>query len=570
MKRQVFILFSGLLLGSLSLYGQDLGNLKNQKPLTLSGGVGAGSNFYTSNEAYKSRDPFNWNLHGNLTANLYGVALPFSFVVSQYSSSYSAPFSQFGISPSYKWATVHLGYRSMSLSPLVFDGQSFLGAGVELHPGKFSFAGFYGRLNKAVSEDTTYDHRIEPQYSRIGYGFKIGFDHNGNRIQLNAFHAADKENSIPTLLDSLNTLRPQANTVLGGSWNYRFFGVLSFDGDLAFSLLNRDQHYAPLDSIGHYEVPQFIRTISPVNNSSVFSYSGRTHIGLNLQGVNLMAGYQRIQPDYLSLGTPYTVNDVETFQANAGTTLLKGHVHIQASGNSQHNNLSKALVTELHSRSGNLNINANIQSNILINMNVNAAHVFQKDGTLKLNDSLRMNQLMLNYSLSPSYILTSATRQQTINANFSYTNLDDRNPVTSAQAAGNNINLSGNYALQFIQSYVGANAGVTYSVYGQEDFRYQSTGINVGGNVQLLKDHQLGIQGNIGYFLNRSKGATVGNNTSFSLNSSYSANKHSFSLYSSYIITPPVNLNPLDKVNRVPSAVNSRNFSAGISYGYQF
>ena len=174
MKRAILGVLCILLAGASAAFGQELDKLKGRKPFRLSGSIGAGTNFYASDEAYKSRDPFNWNLYGNLNASLYGVELPFSFVVNQYSSSYSVPFRQFGISPTYKWATVHLGYRHLSMSPLVFDGQSFLGAGIELRPGKLQISGFYGRLNKAISEDTTYDHRVEPRYSRMGYGARIG------------------------------------------------------------------------------------------------------------------------------------------------------------------------------------------------------------------------------------------------------------------------------------------------------------------------------------------------------------------------------------------------------------
>src|SRR5690606_25040226 len=118
--------------------------------------------------------------------------------------------------------------------------------------------------------------------------------------------------------------------------------------------------------------------------------------------------------------------------------------------------------TQLNSRSGNLAINASPMKNLHLSGNVNVAHVFQQDGALELDETLKMNQLMLNYSFSPSYIISSQTRQQSINANVSYTNLDDRNPLTAAQAAGDNINLSGNYGLQFLQSYAGVNGGFTY------------------------------------------------------------------------------------------------------------
>lgn len=555
---------------ALLLAAQDLDSLKSKKPFTLTGGVGAGANFYASNEKDKTRDPFSWNMYGNLTANLYGLALPFSFAVSRYSTSYSVPFSQVGLSPTYKWAKLHLGYRTMSLSPLVFDGQTFLGAGLELHPGKFEFGAFYGRLNKAISEDTTYDHRIEPQYSRKGYGLKLGFGNDKNHFGLSYFHGKDDPGSIPLITDTLNSLLPQENSVLGTSLTLQFLKHFNLTADLALSLLNRDMHYANLDSIGHYEVPKFVRRFTPINESSVLSYSGRSRLSYSGGGIHASVGYQRIQPDYISLGTPYTVNDLETISGNLGATALKGHLSMNASYSSQHNNLEHALASTLVARSGNLSINANISQHLNINANINGAAVKQNDGQLKLSDSIRMNQLMLNYSLSPSWVSQTTSLQHTISSSVSYTDLKDHNPVTASQAAGNNINLNGNYGLQFLKSYKGINLGISYSVYGQQDFRYHSTGVHGGGNMQLLKDHQWSLQGDIGYFLNRSGGVSVGSNTTFAINSSYNVKKHSFSLFSSYTITPPINLNPLDKVNIVPYRVNSRNFSGGISYGYQF
>lgn len=73
-------------------------------------------------------------------------------------------------------------------------------------------------------------------------------------------------------------------------------------------------------------------------------------------------------------------------------------------------------------------------------------------------------------------------------------------------------------------------------------------------------------QASAGYFVNSSANGTVANNTTFSFNSSYSLQKHSFGFYLSYILTPPVNLNPLNVVNHIPIAVNSKNLSGGLTY----
>src|SRR5579872_6384618 len=241
--RTKLAILSGMLLTVTAIHAQNLDNLKDQKPFTIHGLLGAGAEFYQSNESYPTRPPFAWNINGSLTPSFYGVSMPLAFVVTQYGKSYSSPFTQLGISPSYKWVKLHLGYRTMLFSPLVFAGQSFLGGGIELSPKGFYFGGWYGLLNKAVQEGTSFAHPIEPQYRRIGYGFKFGIGSPKNNVSISFFHARDDSGSIRRLQDSLTAILPQENSVVGSSWRFTFFHRLVWTGDLAAAILNRDQSY---------------------------------------------------------------------------------------------------------------------------------------------------------------------------------------------------------------------------------------------------------------------------------------------------------------------------------------
>jgi hypothetical protein len=559
-----------LLLRAKSTWAQNIGALKGQDPVSFHGSLGAGMDFYNSNETYPTRDPFAWNLYGSFTPSFYGFSLPFSFVITQYSKSYTTPFAQLGISPSYKWIKLHLGYRSIAFSPLVFDGQSFLGAGIELSPKGFYFGAFYGRLNAAISEDTTYGHTLQPQYARMGYGLKIGVGNSKNNISFQVFHAKDDSGSIHRVYDSLTTILPQENSVAGASWHFTFLRKLSFTGDLAGSLLNRDQSYEQIDSIGYYKIPRLVQKLMPINYSSVFSYAGQAQLSLLLKNFNASAGYRRIQPDFVSLGVPYALNDLEMINGNIGTSLDKGRISMNAAYNSQHNDLSHMLSSSLLTRTGNVSLNAFVNRHLNVNMNLTGVQVYQRDGLLKLSDSVRMNQFMFTATLSPSLNFADETRQHTIGASVSYTDLDDHNPVTAAQTGGNNFSSSLNYALFFSKVYWGLNVTAIYSQYGQGENKYQSAGLNAGANAQLLKAHNWMVQGSIGYFLNHDTGSPAGNNTTFSFSSSYGLKTHSLSVYVSYILTPPVNLNPLLTVNRVPYAVNTKNLAGGITYAYHF
>jgi hypothetical protein len=559
-----------LMLPVINSWAQNLDDLKGQKPAVFHGSLGAGADFYQSNESYPTRPPFAWNVYGSFTPSVYGVSLPFSFVVTQYGKSYASPFTQLGISPSYKWIKLHLGYRTMQFSPLVFAGQSFLGGGIELSPKGFYFGAFYGLLNKAVQEDTSFAHPIEPQYARIGYGFRLGVGGVKNNLSFSFFHAKDDMGSITRLQDTLTTILPQENSVVGASWHFTLFHHWVWTGDLAAGLLNRDQSYQEIDSIGYYKIPTLMRKIMPINWSSVFSYAGQSQLSFTWKSINASAGYRRIAPDFVSLGVPYMLNDLEMVNGNFGGSFDKGRLSTNLSFTTQHDNLSHQLVSTLLTRTGNLGLNAFVSQHLNLNATVTAVQVYQRNGTEQLSDSVRMNQLMLAFTLAPTINFSDNNYQHTITASLSYTDLNDHNPVTSELAGGNNISTSLNYSLYFNHSFWGLNTSLLYSQYGQGENKYESTGLNAGANMQLLSGHQLALQGSIGYFLNHYTSSPTGNNTTFSFNGNYTLQHHSLGVYLNYVLTPPINLNPLTTIYHIPIAVNSRNLAGGIQYGFHF
>lgn len=66
--------------------------------------------------------PFNYVITGAPVLSLYGMQIPVSFVIGRQQSSFTQPFNQFELSPSYKWVTVHAGYRNLTFSPYTLTG----------------------------------------------------------------------------------------------------------------------------------------------------------------------------------------------------------------------------------------------------------------------------------------------------------------------------------------------------------------------------------------------------------------------------------------------------------------
>ncbi len=571
MKKIILLVFLLLLICFCKiqfLHGQDLSKIGKAKPFTISGNIGGGLNFYSSNETSYTRDPFTWDLYGNFTPTVYNFSFPFSFVINQYSKSYTTPFAQFGISPTYKWVKLDLGYRNISMSPFTFDGQNFKGVGIELTPKKFRFAAFYGSLNKAISEDTTAGQLAMPQYGRKGYGGRIGYGTNSNHFDLIYFHASDDSSSIKLINDTL-TVRPQENTVIGASFKFTFLKKIIWSADLAASAISQD-FAAPKvnkDTLTKTLDKLFYNFIN-FRNSTTTSYAGQTLLTLLLKNFNTTFGYRRVESGFQSLGTPYMLNDVEVFQWNGGTTLAKGKVNINANFNDQHNDLSKLLASQLNTATGSLNLWAMMSTHASLSISTTAISLQQKDGTQQINDSVRENQVIFNVAVTPSFNFGNPAAMQSVTPSITYSLLDDHNVVTSPITNSNTITAVLAYSCTFTQKFFSLNGNLLYNHYNQSANTYTSYGFNAGTSMQLLKNKTLGFQLSAGYLLNRYSQGSPGNNITGSVNIHYSLKKkHSFSAYFNIVATPPTS-NYLQQ--KLPYSVTTTNKSGGISYNYSF
>ncbi|MCO5285880.1 MAG: hypothetical protein M9898_05660 [Chitinophagaceae bacterium] len=443
--------------------GQSLENLGKQEPFKIRGSIGASANYYSSNEAVASRPPWSWNLYGSLTPQVYGVSLPVSFTLNQFGNSFSQPFAQFGISPTYKWAKIHLGFRNIRMSPLVFDGQSFRGAGVELNPGLLRFAAFYGRLNKKVNEDTTSGQFAVPQFSRTGYGVKLGVGNQNHYLDLIYFYAKDDSTSATVI--NKQKIQAQENAVIGTSLKTTILKKVVLMADLAASGLTSDLSSEKLDSVTGGLINKVFSNLLPFRNSTDVHFGGQASVSASLQNFNTTIGYRRVDPGFKSLGTPYMLNDVEMINWATNSNLLDGKVNINTNISNQRNNLKRDLTSRLNTSVGNLNVSAMVSQKMHINFGYSGYILKQSDGTLQLTDSTRLNQQIHQLNLMPSYTIFNNTRSQSFSASLNYMKLNDMNPVTSPSTSSSNLSTSLNYSLGFTKMGVNINSGVLYNQY---------------------------------------------------------------------------------------------------------
>ena len=129
--------------------------------------------------------------------------MPFSFNwYSNEKAGFTQPFNQFGISPTYKWLTFHLGYRNVSFSEYTLNGYTFLGVGLEARPGKFRLGAIYGKFNQNSEYDLLMVDSI-PKLTRTGWAAKIGYGTNERFVDISFLRIGD---NTKNLSDSLITL----------------------------------------------------------------------------------------------------------------------------------------------------------------------------------------------------------------------------------------------------------------------------------------------------------------------------------------------------------------------------
>jgi len=446
----LFFLFSN------TLSAQQLDQVGKKDGLKLNGGLNI-NQVYRSN-ATSGIDPYAMVVTGNMAANLYGMSIPMSFTWSNQNWTYTQPFNQFSISPSYKWATVHLGYSSMSFSPYSLSGHTYAGVGVDLTPtDKLKFSAMYGRLRKALPGDSTSG--FDPQYKRIGSGFKAAYTFKNAEVGLHLFYGQDDEDKPFEKMDSLG-ITPKENMVLGSTFMVRPLQRLTLRGEMSVSSLSHDRR---------------LSSASDFNGAATFRYhAAKSDVSYSSSIGSIGAGIEYVEPGYETLGAYYTVNDFVNYTLNLATVILKGKVSMAASVGLRQTNLDNQSDTDQKDHIQNLNVGFNPNERFNLNLSYsnfyNYTHVqtvFEETNThtdYELMDTLTFTQINENISLSTNWQMKKTdTNKHTLNANVNFQQASQNQSDVVENADSRFINASGGYAWARPQQNLSVGLNMNYS-----------------------------------------------------------------------------------------------------------
>ncbi|WP_460944022.1 hypothetical protein [Spirosoma daeguense] len=469
LSRYVRLLLCLLLSGSAWSQDVDLTNLKKVK---LSGGLSVNTLYNSYNPTGAA--PLSYFVSGNLSLQALGTVIPVTLSYSSRKFTYSQPFSynQIGIHPTYKWATAHLGMSNMTFSPYSLNGHQFSGIGFDLVPGKWKISTMYGRLIKAQeATDAT-----PAAFQRTGMGLQASWQNEKFRAGVTTFYASDNPNSvtIPVRPDSTAPFEqptPLSNMVIGANFGTTLFNFLQFDVEYTNSVLERNR---TISERGTMNAPAALLWRP---NATAESYHAiKSTLNANLKRTNTIigVGYERVDPNYLTLGGYFFTNDFENVTLNFTQPFWAGKISTSGSIGVQWDDLKNVKSSAQRRLVGNLNVIATPTPRLNLSFNYSSfqAYTFIRNSIQNITrlspleqlDTLNFTQITQNVALNAIYQLKNTeTVIQTIMVNGSV--------MGAVNKQGDLIRRG-----QLSQVY---NGTVTYSYGLPRQFLTMSTGLNV-------------------------------------------------------------------------------------------
>jgi hypothetical protein len=449
---------------------QRIEAIGKEPALKINGAVSVNQVGYLSAGIPNRRDPYTLFATASLNLDIYGWVIPFSFSYSnQTKGSFQQPFNQYALHPSYKWITTHIGYQSMSLSSYTVNGHLFSGVGVDLAPeGKWKLSALGGRFQKAVNvvPDVVSSSPVEPAYRRMGYGVKVSY---GAKDQYDVilFKAKDAVNSL-TAIPKDKVVRPQDNLVMGFNFRKSLGKRLLLNGELGVSALTNDLRAAK-DS-GTNTVPD-LGTLLHTNTSTALYKAFKTGLQYNLGKAVVGLGYERIDPEYKTLGAYYFTNDVENITGTLSTRLLKDKVSLALNAGMQRNDLKKDKQSTMKRFVGAGNVSialnkklsltttySNFQSFVNIRSTFNDINQLTPYDNL---DTLNYTQVSQNAAIGANYIIQqSKERSSSMNVNVSYLTTADKQGGKKQASGGQFYNFNGSYVLNWVPQRLAVTIGL--------------------------------------------------------------------------------------------------------------
>jgi len=492
--KPIFLLFLSLSAITDVARAQQVESMLSSKPVVLSGNVNVTTIFYDARGIPNRYLPFNYVISGNPVLSLYGMQIPVSFVIGKQQSSFMQPFNQFGLSPTYKWITVHAGYRNLTFSPYTLAGHTFLGGGVELNPGKFRFAAIYGQFNKATAMDTAQGIYFSNfSYKRTGMSVRIGYGTENNYFDLIALKAKDLPGSLKIskgMADS-SGITPAENTVAGYAFRISFWKQrLSLESNGAVSLYTNDVDAPKIQDSSYDNDVKKLTNLANVRTSSEAYGAIDAAIRYKTKDFSVRLQYRHVDPGFQSMGAYFLNNDLENYTVAPAFLAWKRRIRFSGSLGFQRDDLSKNKRAKAHKVIGSANLSADLTQRLGIDLNYSNYSVNSTVKTIRFADSLKIVQSSSQFSFTPRYTIPGVTLSHSILFSGNLSKAKELNPMRedSLNSDINTYNYILNYQLNFIPAQASVYISLNHTQLKSSILEDGNDGATLGASKSWLKN----------------------------------------------------------------------------------
>lgn len=504
--------------------GKAIQQLRDAQLFSLGGGLSVNMRNYTAWNLENRQAPLTYTIAANANLKFFEkINAPFSFVFNGQSATSSNPFDvdaikeslrnrfvRVGISPKYKWATAHLGHRSMNFSPLTYNNQTFYGVGAEVNPGKFRFMALRGLMPTAEPVDLSLFEVNREVFNRRATTVKVGYGDEQKFVDVIVMKGEDRDEFYKVNADS-SLVTPEENLVVSLNTQLQLLKTLSAKLEVASSAYS----FNSIGTLGTDEDYAFPAGLIDPNTSTEVSTAITG--GWQFQGKVFSLGmdYQRFAPGYKSMGVYYFNDDMQNLTLNTGFNFSKLQLVINLTGGLQTNNLDELKPTTVSRTIGAANVSWS-SSALQVTFNYNN---FSNNVEYVLNPNLdSLNAVVATQTLASTIAYTLGASSNVKHSFALAANSQIVTAPTMTQGTGNNTGTRMN-TLNF--SYNGAPKGSSFKWTARANYNtnaingMQTSRIGFGGGMttQLL-DGKMNVRFDNNYFVSQIEAANQNSLTS--------------------------------------------------------
>ena len=549
----------GMVAQSLSL--NTISTIAKSDPLIITGAVGTQNTYRYSSGGTGYASPMSNSIYANLNISVYGISMPFALYFTNDGLDWNYPNLTFHLTPAYKNWRGHFGQSSMAFSSYIMN-TSFNGIGLEYNSSKIRAGAFYGVLRTAINDDPTDPFARQPQYKRVGWGFKAGYGSGRNYIDLYVLRAYDRPKSLDE--QWRRYIAPQENVAIGVKGALAPTKWLSFTGNVAASLFSSNTDAPKLDTLATPAASRFSNAIMDIRYSSMARFAGDVNVNLSFPGISGSVTYRIVQPDYTSLGTYYMANNYHSLGLSLSTMLFR-KISLAGNFSGQADNLTNRQMYTTRGFVYSAMASTRLGNHFNISAGYNGYTQVQGDGTARINDSIQVHRRTSSFTCTPSYMTDNDLLAHAASISINYTGNKDLNKFAIGESDVKTLALGANYTLS-VKPW-STDFGVTLSNQTSRGYKTKYTSriatFNTGHT--FFEENPLNISGSISLVYNEVERQSKSLNIGGDISASYTLKQyHVFSASASFYKYGDVN------PTKLRSNLDRTDITVSLNYAYTF